>query len=171
MTIPIILILAVLWAAFFLWPTLQRRMSGTSRNSIGDFSRRVTALGSLGGGARPSRSRITPLAMPKPVAFKAAGARPATTGLPMSPVAQKRRRDALAVLAVAAFGSLLLALVIGGTLLWTVQLVADLLFVTFVVALVMIAKQARARRAPVHYLSAPSPTQSSALVLRRTGSS
>jgi hypothetical protein len=165
------LILGVLWAAFFLWPMIQRRLSGAGRNSIGEFSRRVSALGGSRG-SRSTRSRgMTPLPVPRPVAFKAAGARVATPGLPTSVVARRRRRDALVLFAIGAFGSLLLAVVVGGGFLWTIQLLTDVLLVGYVVALAMIAKQARARRAPVHLLAPRSASQSSALVLRRTGSS
>jgi hypothetical protein len=165
-----ILILAVLWAAFFLWPFMQRRLSGRNRDSIGDFSKRVSKLGHVG---LPARRRPLPaIAPPRPVAFKAAGTRrPATTGLPMSPVAQKRRRDALAGFAVLALVTLVLALVVGGTLFWAVQLVADVMLVAFVVTLVLLARRAHERKAPVHFLPTTAPVQSSALVLRRTASS
>ena len=106
------------------------------------------------------------------MAFKAAGVPRATAGLPMSPVAQKRRRDALDGLRSSlALATLLLAIVFGGMLLWAVQLVADVLLVGYVVALVLLAQKAHERKAQVHYLPPRSPAQSSALVLRRTASS
>lgn len=164
-----ILILAALWAIFFLWPFLQRRFSGRSRDSIGDFSKRVGKLGNVG---IPHRRKPLPvLATPRPVAFKAAGGPRPTTGLPMSPVAQKRRRDALAGFALLALASLLLAVVVGGTILWAIQLITDVMLVGFVVTLVLLARRAHERRAKVHYLTPPAPVQSSALVLRRTASS
>jgi hypothetical protein len=164
-----ILILAVLWAAFFLWPWVARRVSGRSRDSIGDFSKRVSKLGHVG---IPHRRRHLPvLANPRPVAFKAAGAPRPTPGLPMSPVAQKRRRDALLGFAALALGSLVLAVVVGGVLFWTIQLVTDAMLVAFIVTLVLLARRAHERRAQVHFLPPPAPAQSSALVLRRTASS
>lgn len=171
------LVLGVLWAAFFLWPMVQRRMSGTNRNSIGDFSRRVSALGGIGGRGVGRSRTLTPIQTPRPVAFKAAGARVAragsgsSAGLPVSAAARKRRRDALALFAIGAFGSFVLALVVGGTVLWVVQIVLDLVLIGYVVALVMIARKARARRAQVHVLAPRNSAQSSALVLRRTASS
>jgi hypothetical protein len=163
-----ILILAVLWAAFFLWPFLQRRFSGRNRDSIGDFSKRVHKLGGV---SFPQRRRPLPaIHAPRPVAFRAAGPR-AAAGLPMSPVAQKRRRDALAGFTILALVTLLLALVVGGTVVWAIQLVADLLLVGFVVTLVLLARRAHERRAQVHFLPQRAPSQSSALVLRRTASS
>jgi cobalamin synthase len=164
-----ILILAVLWAAFFLWPFLQRRLSGRNRDSIGDFSRRVSKLGGV---VVPVRRRALPaIQPPRPVAFRAAGRPPASTGLPMSPVAQKRRRDALAAFVVLALAALALAVVSGSTVLWAVQFVADALLVAFVVALVLLARRAHERKARIHFLPQPVPAQSSALVLRRTASS
>jgi hypothetical protein len=163
-----ILILAALWAAFFLWPFVQRRLTGRSRDSIGDFSKRVSKLGRVG---LPSRRRQLPvLAGPRPVAFKAAGAPRPTPGLPMSPVAQKRRRDALMVFALLAIGCLVLAVAMGGMVFWTLQLVTDALLVGYVVMLVLLARRAHERKAQVHFLP-PAPVQSSALVLRRTASS
>jgi hypothetical protein len=164
-----ILILAALWAAFFLWPFLQRRFSGRNRDSIGDFSKRVSKLGHVG---IPSRRRQAPvLAGPRPVAFKAAGVPRTTPGLPRSAAAQKRRRDALMGFVALALASLLLAIVLGGMVFWTIQLVTDLLLVGFVVALVLLARRAHERKAKVHYLPPRAPAQSSALVLRRTASS
>jgi hypothetical protein len=148
-------------------------MSGGNRNSIGDFSKRVSALGGSSP-RRASRSRsLAPIHPPRPVAFKAAGARPASarTGLPVSAQARKRRRDALAILAVAAFITLVLAVVVGGTPFWALQIVTFLALVGYVVALAMIARQARARKAQVHYLAPRTTSQSSAMVLRRTASS
>lgn len=163
-----ILILAALWAAFFLWPFMQRRLSGRNRDSISDFSKRVSKLGHV---ALPSRRRQLPvLVSPRPVAFKAAGVPRPTPGLPMSAVAQKRRRDALMVFGVLALGSLVLAVAMGGMALWTLQLVTDVLLVGYVVALVLLARRAHERKAQVHFLP-PAPVQSSALVLRRTASS
>jgi glucose dehydrogenase len=89
----------------------------------------------------------------------------------MSPVAQKRRRDALMVFAVLALGALLLAVTLGGMAFWTLQLVTDVLLVGYVVTLVLLARRAHERKAQVHFLPPPAPVRSSALVLRRTASS
>ena len=167
MEIPIILILVVLWAAFFLWPFVQRRLSGGGRDSIGDFSKRVSSLGHSG---RRRKAALTPLDVPRPVGFKAVGVKPAPNGLPMSATAQRRRRDALVILAAATLGSVLLAVAMGGTILWALVGVTTLLLVAYVVALATLARRARERKAQVHFL-APRPSSPSALVLRRTASS
>lgn len=170
MTIPIILILAVLWAAFFLWPLVQRRIAGGGRNSIGSFTKRVGVVGRVGGHL-PTRS-LSPLSMPElpgpPAAFGAAAGK--AEGLPMSPIAQRRRRDALVMLGGAVLVTLLVAVVSGSMIAWAVQLLATVGFAAYIVALVHIRRRAEERRATVHFL--PQPTHhSSSLVLRRSASS
>ena len=169
MAISIILILAVLWAAFFAWPLVQRRFSGTRRDSIGDFSKRLTSIGRVGGHA-PAHAQRRMSPPPRPVPFVATpSARPA--GLPMSAAAQKRRRDALAVLGVAVLCTLLLAVVTGSMLLWALQIVTDLGFVAYVAVLVHLRRKAQERRASVHFLTPAVSQPSSPMVLRRTASS
>lgn len=161
-----ILILAVLWAAFFLWPLVQRRLSGGGRDSIGSFSKRVGVVGRVGGHL-PTRS-LSPLSMPElpgPLAALGSAAGKAE-GLPMSPMAQRRRRDALVMLGGAVIATLLIALVTSSIVAWAVQILATAGFVAYVVALVHIRRRAEERRAKVHFL--PQPTHTPSLVLRRS---
>lgn len=173
-----LLILAVLWAAFFLWPLVQRRLEGGRRNSIGSLSSSFTRPGSFTTGngitARISSTRrIRPLAthpLPGPPA-RAAGfgdtARP--QGLPMSTEAQRRRRDALVVLGGGVLATLLLAVVSASLVAWAVHGVVDVAFAAYIVALVQIRRRAEERRATVHFL--PRTVATPTLVLRRTASS
>ena len=173
-----ILILAVLWAAFFLWPLVQRRLEGGRRNSIGSLSGALTRPGSFRTGngiaARVSSTRrIRPIAtrpLPGPP-VRGAGfgdaARP--QGLPMSTEAQRRRRDALVVLGGGVLATLLLAVVSASVVAWSVHLLVDLAFCAYIVALVQIRRRADERRATVHFL--PQPVIRPTLVLRRTASS
>jgi hypothetical protein len=164
--IPIILILAVLWAAFFAWPLVQRRLSGSRRDPIGDFSKRVTSIGHVGGSTpRPLRS-----AAPRGAVGFSATPSLRSAGLPMSPVAQRRRRDALAILGATVLGLLLLAVVSGSTLIWTVQIAADLLFVAYLATLVAMRKRTEQQRTQVQRLPQPDAPSSPALVLHRAGS-
>lgn len=169
MAIPIILILAVLWVAFFTYPLVQRRLSGGGRDSIGSFSKRVSAISRVGG-HRSSRS-LAPLAMPalapRPAAFGPAGGR--AEGLPMSPIAQKRRRDAFVILGGAVVATLLLAVVSASMVVWAVFAITVVLFGAYVMALVHIRRRAQESQAKVHFL--PQPTHTPSLVLRRTASS
>ena len=170
-------VLVVLWMTFFLWPHMQRRLAGGRRNSIGDFTKKVTVISKVAG-HRSSRSARGIAPLPTPTAAHVVTLNPtlpptatlAATGLPMSPDARRRRRDALVILAVGSLGSLLLAVVAASVLMWIVHVVADLLLVGFVGLLVHLRRRADERRAKVHFLpqhSMPSP----ALVLRRTASS
>ena len=56
MAIPVLLVLAVLWGAFFLWPILSGRSSGRRADSIGDFSYRLGVIGKTGGHRRRRRA-------------------------------------------------------------------------------------------------------------------
>lgn len=115
--------------------------------------------------SRPSARSSMPNLPRQPTAFGAPAG--ATPGLPMSPVAQRRRRDALMVFAVAALGTLVLAVVVGSTLMWMVNLVATGLLVAYVGLLISIRRRADERRAKVHFLPGPS-VQPRALVLHRS---
>ncbi len=71
------------------------------------------------------------------------------------------------VFAVAALGTLVLAVVVGSTLMWMVNLVATGLLVAYVGLLISIRRRADERRAKVHFLPGPS-VQPRALVLHRS---
>ena len=87
----------------------------------------------------------------------------------MSPGAQRRRRDALVMLAGAVVVTLLFGVVTGSLIAWAVHALTVVAFVAYIVALVHIRRRAEERRAKVHFL--PQPVHSSSLVLRRTVSS
>ena len=87
----------------------------------------------------------------------------------MSPIAQKRRRDAFVVLGGAVVVTLLLAVVSASIIAWAVLGVTVVAFGAYVVALVHIRRRAQERQAKVHFLAQPTHTPS--LVLRRTASS
>ena len=182
MAIPVLVVLAVLWGAFFLWPILSGRSSGRRADSIGDFSYRLGVIGKTGGHGRRRRSAqppAIPVAMPPAIPparpLGAAGA-PGPVGSPLGVVrssamsrAQRRRRDVLLLLGVAVLSSLLLAVFAGNPLFWLVQGVTDLMLAGYVVLLVRMKQTATERRAKVHYL--PAPPSAPALVLRRSSAS
>jgi hypothetical protein len=116
LAIPVLLILAVLWAAVLVPPVLRSRSESRRRDSIGEFTSQLDALS-----GRRARSRGSLHAVPP--------------GAPMSP-AQRRRRDVLIILAGAAIASLLLVVVLRNPLLWLLQLPADVLLVAYVLLLV-----------------------------------
>lgn len=179
MAIPVLVVLAVLWGAFFLWPMLSGRSSGRRADSIGDFSYRLGVIGKTGGHGRRRRSAqppAIPVAMPPAIPparpLRAAGS-PGPVGSPLSVVrssamsrSQRRRRDVLLLLGVAVLSTLLLAVFAGNPLFWLVQLFTDVLLASYLVLLVRMKQVATERRAKVHYLPAPPPAP--ALVLRRS---
>ena len=168
--------LAVLWAAFFLWPLLQGRTSGRKADSIGDFTYRLGVIGRTNGHQPRRRKPASPIPIGVPPARALAAASrpgprpgtPARTPGGMS-AAQRRRRDVLVVLGVAVVATLVLALFGGSTLFWGVQVLTDVLLVAYVALLVRMRQLAQERRVKLRYL--PQRQAAPALVLRRTASS
>ncbi len=177
MAIPVLLVLAALWGAFFLWPILSGRSSGRRADSIGDFTYRLGVIGKTGGHRRRRQAPTAiPVAMPPSIPPSRPLGAAGTPGMarmtsPMaSPMtmtrAQRRRRDVLLILGVAALSTLLLAVVAGNPLFYLVQAFTDVMLVGYLALLVRMKQTANERRAKVHYLPAPAPAPS--LVLRRS---
>jgi hypothetical protein len=178
LAIPVLVVLALLWGAFFLWPLVSGRRSGQRADSIGDFSYRLGVIGKTGGHRRRRAEPESPaiqVSMPPaiPPARPLRAGRPALgVGAARPPAmsrAQRRRRDVLLILGVGVLSSLLLAIVAGNPLFWLVQGITDVLLVAYVALLVRMKQVAQERRAKVHYLPAPQPAP--ALVLQRTRAS
>ena len=170
MAIPVLVILAVLWAAFFLWPLLQGRTSGRRADSVGDFSYRLGVIGKTGGHLHLHRRRPAPSPIPlgvEPARAIAAASRPPVRSGSTSR-AQRRRRDVLFVLGSAVVSTLLLAVVAGNPLFWMVQLLTDALLAAYVVLLVRMKQAALERQVKVRYL--PAARSAPTMVLRRTAS-
>ena len=164
MAIPVLLILAVLWAAVLIPPLFKARSERRRGDSIGDFSYKLGVIGRTGG---HTASRPVP---PDPMSIVG------TTGAPRPRIgvaptgmtrAQRRRRDILVGLLGATVVTLVAALLTGSTTMWVVQLVADALLLTYVVLLVRMRSLAAEQRVKVRYLPQPTPQ----LALRRTASS
>jgi hypothetical protein len=173
LAIPVLLVLAALWGAFFLWPILSGRSSGRRADSIGDFTYRLGVIGKTGGHRRRREAPTAiPVAMPPSIPpsrpLGAAGNRGTALIAPPSAMtrSQRRRRDVLVVLGVAVLSTALLAVVAGNPLFYLVQAFTDVMLVAYLVLLVRMKQTATERRAKVHYLPAPAPAPS--LVLRRS---
>jgi hypothetical protein len=175
LAIPVLLVLAALWGAFFLWPILSGRSSGRRADSIGDFTYRLGVIGKTGGHRRRRQAPTAiPVAMPPsipPSRPLGAAGRPAVARISSSSSnsmsrSQRRRRDVLLVLGVAVLSTLLLAVVAGNPLFYLVQAFTDVMLVAYVALLVRMKQTANERKAKVHYLPAPAPSPS--LVLRRS---
>ena len=108
----VLVILAALWAVVLLPPLLRSRTERRTTDSIGDFNYRLDALGRTNGGA------------PAPI-----GTRPAAVA-PRRDSA-KRRRDVTRVLLIAVGVTGLLALATNSSMLWALNVIADLALLAF----------------------------------------
>ena len=151
MAIPVLLILAVLWAAVLVPPVLRSR-SESRRGGIGDLHTRLGRLtnrpaGPRSTGSRGSRAPLRPVPpLTAPTRSRGAGGRsaPGQRALPgagalssqaMTP-AQKRRRNVLVILIGGAILSLGLALLVSPVL-WIAQGIADVLLAVCLYLLVL----------------------------------
>ena len=159
MTLLVLIILVLIWAAVLLPPYLQNRSESRPADSISSFQKQLSVLerrsNTIGGGV----SRI--------------GAAPS---YPMARMtrseARKRRRDVLFTLAGAAGLTFLMALMLGGSV-WMLQLLCDALLAGYVVLLVQTTQRAVERDLKVRYLPTtrqPRHAAEPALLLRRSGS-
>lgn len=152
MTITVLLILAVLWAAVLVPPVLRSRSEGRRGETIGPLNYR---LGS--GGSRSDRTLGSmfnrPAAGPggfRPAAFPArsnglAGA-PAGTAAPTRPTgdrtpAQKRRRDVLVMLLAAVAITFAVAVFTGMIAAWLLHVLVDALLGGYVCLLVQLKRR------------------------------
>ena len=151
MAIPVLLILAVLWAAVLVPPVLRSRTE-SRRGGIGDLHSRLGSLthrpaGPRSTGSRGSRVPLRPVPpLTAATRSRGAGARSAPgqravkgAGALSSPVmtpAQKRRRNVLVILIGGAIISLGLAVLVS-PMLWIVQGIADVLLAVYLCLLVL----------------------------------
>jgi len=151
LAIPVLLILAVLWAAVLVPPVLRSRTE-SRRGGIGDLHSRLGSLthrpaGPRSTGSRGSRVPLRPVPpLTAPTRSRGAGGRsaPGQRALPgagalssqaMTP-AQKRRRNVLVILIGGAILSLGLAVLVS-PMLWIAHGVADVLLAVYVYLLVL----------------------------------
>jgi Flp pilus assembly protein TadB len=144
LTLVVLVILAALWAVVLLPPLLRSRTERTN-DSIGDFNYRLDVLGRTNGALTPERRRVVP------------GQR-----------AAKRRKDVARALVLAVGVTGLLALATNMTLLWALNVVADVALLSFVGLLVWARSMQAERAQKVRRL--PARAQSD-LALRRAASS
>lgn len=158
MAIPVLLILAVLWAAVLVPPVLRSRSESRRKGPVGASSLRFGA--DRGRHSRRSAGRRAGRllhAVPAPQlgstrsrdagraengARPARGSRLIASGA-SSPTsrAQKRRRNVLIVLGGTAIGTLLLGAVAGSPLLWLAHAMADVLLVVYIVLLAYMTRR------------------------------
>ena len=151
MAIPVLLILAVLWAAVLVPPVLRSR-SESRRGGVGDLHTRLGALNQSRSsarsmGARGARAPLRSVPPPHAARSRAAGRtsrgprrvpgadESALSSRAMTP-AQKRRRNVLVVLIGGVILSLGLAVLVN-PMLWIAQGIADVLLAVYLYLLVL----------------------------------
>jgi len=148
LTITVLLILAVLWAAVLVPPALRSRSEGRRGETIGPLNYRLGS-GGPGSGRTLSSMFNRPAAGPggfRPAAFPPPTAGAARAGAPTQPsgemtAAQKRRRDVLVGLLAAAGLTFVLAAFTGIIAVWLLHLLADALLGGYVYLLLQLKQR------------------------------
>lgn len=167
----VLLLLALIWGALLIsW--LRSRTSTTFSDSVGTFRRHLNVLerttptvvrpaNRLYDNSRPSpavrtSSAVARPAVPRPVRSRPVAANAAALRRRQS---QKRRRDVFFALLAGALGSLVIALVPGLSIMWSVQVLFDLLLGSYVAVLIRMRNQAAERDMKLRYMSAARPVR------------
>jgi hypothetical protein len=154
----ILLVLAVVWAAFLTPQVLRARAEKTSADSIGVFRNQLSVLertAPAGMGRHPRAA--APMGRP--------AARYATAPSPREAV-RKRRRDVLVGLLAGMSATLLLGMVPIFHVLLLLHVVLDLLFAAYCALLVRARNVVAERDMKVRYLPGPMLASEPALLLR-----
>ena len=175
---PVLIILAVLWAVVLLPPLLRSR-SQRSADSIVDFNYKLDMLGQTNGNRRSFRRRaavpnagVPPIVAPPGLA--ADGYAPpgyaAVPGLQVDPGIRsaKRRRDVLRVLGFAFLGTLLIAVLSGSSAAWGLQIFVDVVAAAYLALWAWVRNVQAERLDKVRYMP---ELRTPELVLRRSASS
>jgi hypothetical protein len=169
-TLLVLFILAVIWAAVLLPPYLQNRSESRPADSISSFQRQLSVLERRAGTAAPQARLANG---PSPRAARAAGIPRSAAAEPFRmtrSAARKRRRDVLFTLGASVLLTFPLAVIMGGTV-WALQVSCDLMFVAYVLLLIQSQQRAAEKDAKVRYLAGPErAAPEPALALRRSGS-
>ena len=175
MTLPVLIILAALWAVVLVPPLLRSRSQRTA-DSIVDFNYKLDVLGRTNGNLDLPQTVSPPPAPafsrdPLPAAAPGMSPAPAPLVVPRSGSAEwsaKRRRDLVRGFSLAIIISLLLATATRSPAAWALQMVVDLLAGTYAL-LWAYARSAQAERAEkVRYMPELRVPE---LALRRSASS
>jgi hypothetical protein len=172
LTIVVLLILAVVWAAVLVPPWLRSRADARPADSISAFRHRLTVLERTG----PVGARRVPLVASRPdvAGFVPVAGRPVSRAA-LSPVGarartQRRRRDIFVGMLAAMLTSLVIGFVPALRILWVVHVLVDFMFVTYVALLVHMRNQAAERDMKVRFLPGrlPGRPEPATLLLRRS---
>ncbi|HEY3811165.1 MAG TPA: hypothetical protein VGL49_07005 [Acidimicrobiales bacterium] len=164
----VLLVLAIVWGVLLVsW--LRSRTEGTFYDSVGTFRRHLSVLeraapatmapanrlrsgpiaGRVVSAYRPAPARLTG----RPVA--GIGRRPATAAALRRRQTQKRRRDVFFALLAGVVGSFLLAMIPGLSIMWSVQVLFDLMLAGYVALLIRIRNLAAERELKLTFMPPP----------------
>jgi hypothetical protein len=173
----VLLVLGIVWAVLLVsW--FRSRTEGTFSDSVGAFRRHLSVLeraapstvtpanrlrsGPIGGRrpapqrppARPSARRQAYPSRPM-VAPLGGGRRPIPPAVRRRHQAQKRRRDVFFALLAGVIGTFLVALIPGLSVMWGLQVVADVVFLGYVALLVRMRNLAAERELKLTFIPQP----------------
>ena len=167
----VLLVLALIWGALAVsW--LRSRSTSTFSDSVGTFRRHLTVLERTSPTTVAPANRLRGINPGRTTPSVGLNRRPVQMGvsipmrtMPMAAnsaalrrrAAQKRRRDVFFALLAAATGSLALALLVGISIMWPVQIVCDLLLGGYVMLLVRIRNVAAERELKLRFIPADRP--------------
>lgn len=139
MGLPVLILLAAVWAAVLIPPFLRHRSEGRPGHSVSRFSRHLAVLGRTMPGGHHARVPLSIDVWSGP-------------GVPVGRTALRRRRQHILIaLAGTAGFTLLLAIALRGPAI-PLHLLADVAFGGYVFLLVQLRKDAAERTAKVRYL-------------------
>ncbi len=160
----VLLLLALIWGALLVsW--LRSRSGSTFSDSVGSFRKNLNVLERTTPmtvrpanrlseptpryGAGPAFTAGAPIRRTRPMAANAAALRRRQ--------AQKRRRDVFFALVAGTVGFFALALLPGMTILWSVQVLFDIMLCAYVAILVHLRNQAAEREMKLRYMASARP--------------
>ncbi len=168
MTLLVLVILALMWAAVLLPPLIRSRTESRPSDSISSFRRQLSVLERTSPGGS---SNVTDLSARRlaavPTAQNVEG--PALAGITLQQ-AQQRRRTILFGLGASTVLVVALAAVGGAPVLWATAAGMVGVLVAYMALLVRARQVSMERAVKVRYLPTPVPSQPSPLLLRRSGS-
>jgi hypothetical protein len=166
MGVPVLILLAIVWAIVLVPPLVRNRADLRPGSSVSSFRQDLAVIG-----------RTTPTSAFRPSSLPAIGpgAPSARSAAPLAgtpsgrAAARKRRRDVLFALGGVVGFTFLLALAFGGPLL-LLHLLADGALAGYLYLLVQMRKMAEEQAVKVRYLAAPPQSQPRLVAVRRTAS-
>lgn len=171
----VLVILAAIWAAVLVPPYLQNRRETRPGDSIATFRSQLSVLERTTPGGRSGNLARLDVGRYEAPRYVPAARRPQTASqvAMRRAEARRRRRDVFLTLLGAVAVSFVLAVALGGSTVWMLQLLVDVAFGGYVLALISMQQQSVERDQKVRYLQ-PAPQMRRApepqLLLRRSGS-